>query len=294
VVFVGSNTVATTTFATPLVLTKDTDKVLTVKADFTAIGSSQPGTQGHLIAIDVNGSDTTGTEGTGVGSGSTINLATSGSSASTAVSGVRVFKSFPTFTKLSVPTTTLNNGEQKLVRFSVTANAAGDVGVYKFTARVATTTATVTGLNIRAYTDSSFSTPVSGLTSDGSMLATALAGTAWASSSTDLEFTAQTSAGASTTIQIPAGTTRYFELVGTVSGSATGASVQTQIQGDAAYPSLSEFMATQANVDADTNDDFIWSPNATTTSSGWAVDWTNGYGLIGLPAANMSAEVLSK
>ena len=294
VTFVGSNTVATTTFATPLVLTKDTDKVLTIKADFAAIGSSQPGTQGHLFAIDVNGSDTTGTEGTGAGSGSTINLATSGSSASTAVSGVRVFKSFPTFAKITVPTNTLNNGEQSLLRFSITASSAGDVGIYKFTARVATTTATVTGFNIRAYTNSSFSTPVSGLSSDGSMLASNLVGTDWASSSTDLNFTAQTSAAASTTIQVPAGQTRYFDVIGTVSGATTGASVQTQIQGDASYPSLSGFMGTQAQIDADTNDDFIWSPNATTTSSGWAQDWTNGYGLIGLPASNMSAEVLSK
>jgi hypothetical protein len=294
--FTGSNTVATSTFSSPLLLTKDTDKVLTIKADFAAIGSSQAGTQGHLIAIDVNGSDTTGTEGTGVGSGATINLATSGSSASTAVSGVRVFKSFPTLTKLSVPTNTLNNGEQSLLRFSVTANAAGDVGLYKFTVRVATTTATVTGINVRAYTDSAFSTPVSGLTSDGSMLASNLAGTAWASSATDLEIWAQTSAAASTTVQVPAGTTRYFNVVGTVSGAASGASVQTQLQGDAAYPQLASFMAATLGVnnDAGGNNDFIWSPNATGTSNVSSNDWTNGYGLVGLPASNMSAEVLSK
>ncbi len=294
-VFTGANTVATSTFSSPVVLTKDTDKVLTIKADLAAIGSSQPGTQGHLIAVDVNASDTTGTEGTGVGSGNTINLATSGSTASTAVSGLRLFKSFPTLNKVVVPTNTLNNGEQKLLRFSVTANSAGDVGIYKFTVRLATTTATVTGVNVRAFTDSAFSTPVSGLTSDGSMLATALTGTDWASSATDLNITAQTSAAASTTIQIPAGATRYFEVVGTVAGATTGASVQTQLQGDAAYPSFaSTFMGSQSTVDADTNDDFIWSPNATTTSGGWANDWTNGYGVVGLPAANMSAEVLSK
>ncbi len=294
VVFTGSNTVATTTFATPVSLPKDTDKVLTIKADFAAIGTSQPGVQGHLIAVDINGSDTTGTEGTGTDSGSTINLATSNSSASTAVSGVRLFKSYPTFTKLSVPTNTLNNGEQSLLRFKVTASTAGDVGIYKFTVRVATTTATVTGINIRSYTDSSFSTPVSGLTSDGSMLASNLAGTAWASSSTDLEVFAQTSAGATTTVQVPAGAVRYFDVVGTVSGSATGASVQTQVQGDAAYPSLSGFMGNGLSINNDSNNDFIWSPNATSTSVYASNDWTNGYGVVGLPASNMSAEVLSK
>jgi hypothetical protein len=293
-VFTGANTVATSTFNSPVVLTKDTDKMLTIKADLSAIGSSQPGTQGHLIAIDVNASDTTGTEGTGSGSGSTVNLATSGSSASTAVSGVRVFRSFPTFAKLAVPTNTLNNGEQKLLRFSVTANSAGDIGIYKYTVRLATTTATVTGVNVRAFTDSSFSTPVSGLTSDGSMLATALTGTAWTDSSTDLEVFAQTSGSASTTVQVPAGATRYFEVVGTVSGATTGASVQAQVQGDAAYPALSGFMAGALAINNDTHDDLIWSPNATSTSVNASNDWTNGYGLVGLPAANMSAEVLSK
>ncbi|KND46750.1 MAG: Beta-galactosidase [Parcubacteria bacterium C7867-006] len=295
-IFTGANTVATSTFTSPVVLTKDVAKVLTIKADFAAIGTSQPGTQGHLIAIDVNGSDTTGTEGTGAGSGSTINLATSGSTASTAVAGVRLFRSFPTFAKVSVPTNTLNNGEQSLLRFKVTANAAGDVGIYKFTVRVATTTATVTGINIRAYTDSGFSTPVSGLSSDGSLLATALTGTAWGSSSTDLEVFAQTSAAASTTVQVPAGATRYFDVIGTVASASTGASVQTQLQGDAAYPQLSSFMGTalQINNDAGSNNDLIWSPNATSTSVNASNDWTNGYGIVGLPSSNMSAEVLSK
>jgi hypothetical protein len=186
----------------------------------------------------------------------------------------------------------LNNGEQKLLRFSVTPNAGGSLGIYKFTLRVATTVATVTGINIRAYTDSSFSLPVSGL-SEGSMLASNLAGTAWASSSTDLEVFAQTSAGATTTVQVPAGATRYFDVVGTVSGATTGASVQTQIQGDGSYPSLPGFMGNGLTINNDSNNDFIWSPNATTTSVYANNDWTNGYGLVGLPASNMSAEVLS-
>lgn len=292
-VFIGSNTVATTTFASPVVLPKDTPKVLTIKADLASIGTSQPGTQGHLIAVDINSADTTGTEGTGSGSGATINLATAGSSASTAVAGVRVFKSFPTLAKVSVPTNTLNNGEQSLLRFKVTASTAGDVGIYKFTVRVATTTATVTGINIRAFSDA-FTSAVSGLTSDGSMLASNLTGTAWNSSATDLEVFAQTSAGATTTVQVPAGETRYFDLIGTVSGATPGASVQAQLQGDAAYPSLSGFMGTGLQINNDSNNDFIWSPNATSTSVYSSLDWTNGFGVLGLPASNMSAEVLSK
>ena len=110
------------------------------------------------------------------------------------------------------------------------------------------------------------------------------------------EFFAQTSAAANTTIQVPNGATRYFELRGTVSGAASGASVSSQIQGDAAYPQLAAFLAvaTSGGIDGGTDNDFIWSPNATTTSLVSHEDWTNGYGVDGLPASNMTAEVLSK
>ena len=172
------------------------------------------------------------------------------------------------------------------MRFKVTANSAGDVGISKFSITVATTTATVTGLNIFAYTDSSYSTPVSGLTADGRMLSSN--NTAWASSSTQLEFYAQTSAAASTTLQIPAGTTRYFEVVGSVSGATSGASITTTLLGDAAYPSLSGFDSTAALIDADTNDDVIWSPNTTGQSAVTDADWVNGFGLVGLPSGGNS------
>lgn len=293
--FVGSNTVATSTFASPLLLTKDTDKILTIKADFAAVGTSQPGTEGQLIKIDINGNDTTGTEGTGVGSGSTVNLATSGSSASTSVSGVRLFKSFPTLAKLSVPTNTLNNGTQSLLRFRVTAGSTGDVGIYKFTLTVATTTATVTGINIKAFTDSGFSTPVAGVSSDGSMLTTNLTGAAWASSATHLDIFAQNGSSATTTIQVPAGSVRYFDVIGTVASASTGASVQTQLIGDTTIPTAgATTTALNVNNEATALNNFIWSPNSTTTSVYSANDWTNGYGVIGLPSGGMSAEVLSK
>lgn len=299
-VFTGSNTTATTsTFATPFVLPKDTDVKLTFKVDLSATtlgagGAAAGAIPGHLIAVDVNSNDTTGTEGTGSESGNTVNLATSGSSASTGVAGVRVFKSYPTVAKISVPTNTLNNGTMSLMRFKVTAAPQGDVGIAKFTLRIATTTATISSLNIYAYTDSGFSSPVTGLSSGGQMENNDLGGSVWASSATDIEIDALTSAGASTTVQVPAGSSRYFDVIGTVAGATTGASVSTQLQGDAGYPSLAAFMGTFSSINGDTNNDFIWSPNSTTTSAVTTVDWTNGYGVSGLPTQNLSAEVLSK
>jgi hypothetical protein len=305
--FTGSNTTATSTLTGTFEIPKDGTKTMTIKVDLAEIGNAKVGTEGALIAIDYDDTDPTGTRGIGVSSGTTIDRT---SSADTAASGVRMFRSFPTFTKMSVPTNVLSNGEKSLLRFRVTADSAGDVGVMKFTLRMATTTASVTGLNIYAYTDSGFSNPVSGLSSDGGMMATAIlaaSNNTWTSSASDLEIYAQTTAAATTTIQVPAGTSRYFDVRGTIAGAASGASVSTQLQGDAAYHSMANpadpsatsplMLAASGNgvmINEDVNDDFIWSPNATTTSGLTANDWTNGYGVSGLPSSNMTSEVLSQ
>lgn len=280
--FVGSNTNATSTLSSTLNLPKDTDVPVTVKGWLASVGTSEPGTTGHLIAVDVD-TASTNTQGVGVQSGTTVNA-----TGSTAVAGVRLFKSFPTFAK-DTSLSSIGIADGKLMRFKVTADAKGDVGISKFSITVATTTATVTGLNIFAFTDAGYSTPVSGLTADGRMLASNLAGTAWASSATELEFYAQTSAAASTTLQVPAGQTRYFEVRGSVSGATSGANIITTVLGDAAYPSLAAatFDGTAAAIDGDTNDDFIWSPNTTGTSLVTDADWVNGFGIVGLPSGGL-------
>jgi len=282
--FTGSNANATSTLTSPLLLTRDVDVLITVKGTLASIGVSEAGTAGHLIAVDVD-TNSTNTQGTGVQSGTQINA-----SGSTAVAGVRMQKSFPTIAEETGSAALATSGiaDGKLMRFRVTADSKGPVGISKFSLTIATTTATVTGVNIFAFTDSSYSTPVSGLSSDGRMLATDLAGAAWASSATQLEVTAQTSGAASTTIQIPAGATRYFEVRGSVSGATSGATVITTLLGDAAYPSLSGFMSTFLGVNADTNNDFIWSPNSTTTVETSGSDWTNGFGVTGLPSGGLT------
>jgi len=304
--FVGSSIVATSTLTSSFAIPKDGTKLMTIKGDLASIGTSQIGTQGALIKVDYDASATIGTQGKGASSGTTINQS---SSSDTAMDGVRVFRSFPTVAKLSVPTNTLSNGDATLLRFSVTADSAGDIGLSKFTIRLSTTTAAVTALNIYAFTDSGFSTAMSGLSSGGAILANNkdLGATLknWVSSATDLNFFPETSASASTTIQVPAGETRYFEVIGTVSGAASGADVRTQLQGDAKYFEVGDLdgaglaygkASTTANVEADagSNNDFIWSGNATTSSTILHQDWTNGYGVSGLPSLNLSAEVLSK
>lgn len=278
--FVGGNMNATSTLSSTYVLPKDTDVVITVKGTIAGIGSNQQGVTGHLVAVDVD-TNGTNTQGTGAQSGATVNA-----TGSTSVAGVRIYKSFPVLAKASVPTNTLNNGQQSLLRFTVSANAKGDVGVGKVTLRFATTSITsLTGVNVYAFTDAAYSVPVSGLRSDGALLASDTDNPAVA---TDIQVVA------STPVQVPANSTRYFEVRGTIAGAITGSSIQTSLQGDAAYAALAGFDDTLTNIDADANDDFIWSPNTTGTSAAGDADWVNGFGLIGLPSSNMSSEVLSK
>jgi hypothetical protein len=99
--FTGSNTTATSTLTGTFEIPKDGTKTMTIKVDLAEIGNAKVGTEGALIAIDYDDTDPTGTRGIGVSSGTTIDRT---SSADTAASGVRMFRSFPTFTKMSVPT----------------------------------------------------------------------------------------------------------------------------------------------------------------------------------------------
>mgnify|MGYP001563713570 CR=1 FL=1 len=268
--FTGSNTNATSTLSTPVTLPKDTDKDLMVKADFAQIGSSQPGTQGALVAIDNNATaDSTGTQGTGVSSGTTINAI-----GSTAVSGIRLFKSFPTVALDTLSGTGMADG--KLMRFKVTANANGGVGLDQFKFTIATSSGVgVTNINLFGYTNDSYSTGISGFTS-GQIQSANLAALTSAAVTID----------PSAVISIPAGTTYYFELRGTVAGVATGSSVTTTLLGDSAYPSLATNMGTSAAV-VSTGGNLVWSPNATTTSLSTHKDWTNGYGVVGLPSSGL-------
>ena len=292
-IFTGSNRNATSTLTGTFTIPKDGDKLLTVKTDLAEISSTGIGAQGAFVAVDYNGDDTTGTQGVGSSSGGTVNQ---GSSGDTASSGFRMFKSYPTVARVAPTSNTLNNGSLiSLARFKVTANSTGDVGLYKFTVKIATTTASVAAVNAYAYTDSGFSQAVSGIGASGKMLNTDLTiNTLWADSNTQLSIYPQTTAAASTTIQVPAGGSRYFDVVGNITGATTGASVSTQVEGDAAYASSATLMSFYNTLDTDTHNDFIWSPNATTTSTLLHRDWTNGYGVSGLPSASLTAETLSK
>ncbi len=274
--FTGNNTTATSTFSNAFALAKDTDVLITIKADFTDIGTSQSGTEGKLVKIDALNA-----EGTGVASGATIQKG----AITAGVSGVRVFNSYPTLALDTLSSTGIGDG--KLMRFKVTANAAGAVGISQLKFNLATTTLSFTNIGLYAYTDSGYSNGISSQGTSGQIGSTMAVGSA-----TGGVFTL-TGAPTTNPIQVPAGTTLYFELRGTPSANATGASAVTTLLGDSAYPVTANpidqtrgyFVATSSALTAGHN--FIWSGNATSTSSTSDVDWSNGYGLPGLPSSGL-------
>ncbi len=257
--FTGSNTLATSTLSTSVTLPKDTDKTLTIKADLADVGSGQSGTEGQLIKVDPASA-----EGSGQSSGSTVQ-----SGATAGVAGVRLFNTYPTVALETVSSTGIADG--RLMRFKITANSADALGIGKLTFSVATTTLTVTDVQLIAYTDSSYSSPISGQGTGGQI------GSTLSSIPSNSNFTITPT---SAQVTIPAGATYYFELRGSISGNSTGAAAATTLKGDSAFDGMKQLTDVSGNL--------VWTPNATTTSSFTANDWTSAYGVPGLPTSGLT------
>lgn len=306
-IFTGTNNNATSTLSGSFIIPKDGTKILTLKGDLAEIGTSKVGTQGALLIVNYDDDDPTGTQGVGDQSGTTISR-TSASTDST-FDGVRVFRAYPEMAKIDI-SGSLTPGTTDLYRFSVTAKdkdgVSEGVGIYKFTLNLATSSdnattgsTTVTNVKVYAYTDSAFSTTVD-QSADGTAYTS---GQVVATVPQPLGTTAgvDNELLLSSALQIPAGQTYYFKVVGTtsiVSGTGTDANnwVKSYIAGDSAYAvNSARLMELADTVDSDTNDAFIWSPYATTTSvTTTHYDWTNGYKIYGLPADGMDSETVNQ
>ncbi len=281
--FVGSATTATSTLSSPVTVTKNTDKTLTIKADFASVGTGESVTfSGHLVAINYLNA-----EGVGVDSGTTQLLGAA--AGSTSVSGARVMKSFPVIAVDTLPSTGIADG--RLMRFKVTADSKGPVSITNFGINISTTTASVTNVTIYGFTDANYSLPISGVTASGDLQATDDC-TAGCTSAPNLAIGVTNSSGTATTIQVPAGGTRYFEVRGSVSGATSGASITTKLLGNSSFPSTSAGVSANPLLAAGSGSftattDMIWSPNSTTTVDRNSQDWTNGYGVNGLPSGGL-------
>ncbi len=278
--FTGSGQVATSTLNTPVTLPKNTDKLLTVKVDVGGIGDGM----GAGIA-DVLTVNPLNAEGSGLSSGSTLRVNASGS-----VGGLQLFKSYPTLASASVD---LNpNGTDKIIKkFSVTANAAGQIGIVQFPFSLATTSAKVTSLKLYGYGNSDYSTgPIGSGGGTQGQIGSTLCSSGCASDAPNLTFVT----GTSTAVQVPAGGTVYFALKGTVTpnASATNWSINATLLGNSSGPattSISGFQAasTSVGVAAFDANSFIWSGNSSTTATGNDPDWYNGFNVPGLTASGL-------
>ncbi|MES2203196.1 MAG: peptidoglycan-binding domain-containing protein [Patescibacteria group bacterium] len=239
--FGSGQSVATSTLSTTLTLNADTDYKITVKADMADVGVNKPGVEGAVVAIDPSSSEGNGTSGlvSSAGSGST--------------NGVRLYNSFPTFTTTGTGAV-LNNGTQTLAQVTVAADSMGDIGLNKLTFSISTTTVSVTTPTFQGPNGNVASTTLS-FNAAGTLL------TVYFDSTSN---TADATVGA--------GTSKTYNLGGTVSGLTTnGGVVSIALKADTAAVAV-------AATSTMSSSKIIWSPLSTTTINN-GNDWTNGYAL---------------
>ncbi len=262
-IFTGANKNATSTLNTPYPIPQNSDVVITVKADIGSIGVGQPATAGDLVQVVVANA-----QGSGASSGATINT-----SASTSVPGVRIVKSFPIVSQLSLPTSGLFAGSNaSLFRFSISASPSGSVGILGVNqVRLAIGGVTLSNPRVSVYSDPSFSIPVP------------VAPNAYqnVSASSGYLFATLNNGGI---IEIPAGATYYFQVSGDLSNLTTGASIIASLPGDTTPVGLYSYSNNPSNITYN----FIWTPNDLTTSQLSTVDWTNGYAVPGLSSSGVN------
>jgi hypothetical protein len=262
-VFSGSTATATSTLQTTLNLPADQDTLVTVKADLSDIGVSQAGGEGDLIQINPSSAQAIGQSSGGTKLAGTTNT----------VAGVRAYNTFPTVALGTLPSTGMADG--RLIHFSVTADSHGNVGIGTFSFKVSTSSpGLVQSVQLFGFTDSGYSTGISSGAANGGQIGNTLNGIP---SNGTFTVTPNTSP-----VEVPAGSTYYFELRGAVT-AGTNASVLTTLLGDT---NGTPTTGTTAYSSVATN--FVWSPNATgTAATSTGNDWTNGFGINGLPSGGI-------
>jgi len=278
--FVGaSSDYATSTLMIPVRVTAGESETIVVKADLASHNANSASTAfGAFIAVNYDG-DNVGLNGnyaTGVASGSTISSSTTSDQTT---NGLRVFRTVPTVTD-STTSTTLAAGSD-LYKVTITAGTGRDVGLNQLKFDIATTGATVSGFTLVGPSGTVNSTAKNAEGSAGSETVTIVF------DDTNVDR------------RIPAGSSKTFALrANTVSGlsASNTETLNVNLRADSAYPSLANQMGTVTSVNADSNNNFIWTPFSTTTPVASAainsnLDWTNGYGVPGFPSVGQNFPV---
>src|SRR3989344_32508 len=276
-VITGSKLIAISTAFSNFTIPRDSSRLLTIKGDLAAIGVGQPGRAGDLVRVNI----TSDTYGIGDSSGSSIQLGSSGEQSA----GVRVFRTVPTVARITPPSSALiAQTGVTLYQFSIKADAANDLSIYQVTPVIgvsspssANGSVSVSNLKIYAYTDSSFSSGVPGFT-DGQVAAISTVSNG------------RNAVVLSSPLTIPKGQTYYFniraDVTQTPGNAGSSGSVTTNLAGDTSYAADT---ATQIS-----SSSFVWSPNDLNMSAPSDRDWTNGFGVSGLPSGGTDSFTLTK
>jgi hypothetical protein len=259
-----------------LVVPKDASKVMTVKASLGTVGAGGATT---ASAVTVTLKDTVGTfEARGTSAGSnTLIIDVDGDSPAVADTDVAANakitrKSKPTVSLSSLPSTSLSAGDITIMRFTVSADAAGDVALREITASTVLTSAGTIALP--TSTD-----PIRRVGGDYvASYATYAAGV------TTVTFDSEE--------VIPAGTTKTYDLVMKLGGTlASGDTLVSNLTGDTTSAAAAAVTNTNPAAAHEAMGAFVWSDMALSGHDYTTADWTNGYKVKGTPT---DAQTLSK
>lgn len=264
--YATSSLIAGSAFTIP----QGSSKTLIVKGDIAAITQTGPLTSsGDLLIVDYDGNANGLNNGNyGVGAGSATNI--SPTSADTALIGVRIFKSYPSLTKidLSSSESVMTTGSDRTVYKFKAKALGGDVHLAKFSFQVSSSTgnvasATSSKYSLYAYTDSGFALPDTSFSSNGLLNANQCYFNDDTNNGRSIELGVANTVGldgidiailpdksattcgsgndgtATTTYKIPSGEERWFKFAldfAGVESSAGTESVEVRLMGDAAYP----------------------------------------------------------
>ncbi|MBN1584816.1 hypothetical protein JW899_00400 [Candidatus Uhrbacteria bacterium] len=235
-----------------MIIPKDGSKILTVKANLNSVGSSGA-TTGYDLKVQLL---TTGFRVEGTSGSTTIETLSSAVDGNSKV----IRKSKPTIA-LATLSNVLGAGAQSVIRFSVTADAAGDISFKKITAYVVESgTVTVTA-------PSDIDTILKDITG-GNYLNASTATYATSVLTIDLyeEFT------------VGAGTTKNFDIFMNISGAVSSDSVTSRLLTDDTTFTTGDYAAAAAV------GEFVWSDKSKTSHSTSTEDWATGYKVKTLPS----------
>ena len=214
-----------------------------------------------------------------------------------------VFKSLPTVSMATVSNKISGNAVvMDLMKFNIKADAAGPIGVAKFTFQIATTTVSLSNKGFYLYESSNPTILGNNLanTNDFHVVTTN------AGSIIEARFdvnnddpSSRNQPGLTEDLIISAGTMRYFTLQGSISGGhdaiASNESIATSLLGDSWFASTKPVNI--AGIDGSAEDDLIWSDlNFDQYSSSTATQtagWFNGYRVPGIENTTSTPQVVT-